>query len=61
MFFRVEDAARLSGRTVGRVPGAPGPDDVMALRGNEAIGLEMSGDRQRFLGPPNETEAISWQ
>ncbi len=48
-------------RTLGQI-GFPPLDIVVARRGDEVVGFEMSGDRQRVLGPlTEETEALSWE
>lgn len=60
-FFRIGDDPRFSPRTLGQI-GIPPLDIVAARRGNEVIGFEMSGDRQRILGPlTEEMEALSWE
>jgi len=59
-FFRVGDAPELLNRTLGQI-GIPAWDIIVARRDELAIGLELSADRSRILGPLNsETEALSW-
>jgi adenylyltransferase/sulfurtransferase len=60
-FFRIGDDPELMDRTLGQI-GIPPLDIVVARRGDEVVGFEMSGDRQRVLGPlTEETEALSWE
>jgi adenylyltransferase/sulfurtransferase len=60
-FFRIGDDPELMDRTLGQI-GIPPLDIVVARRGDEVIGFELSGDRQRVLGSlTEETEALSWE
>jgi adenylyltransferase/sulfurtransferase len=59
-FFRVGDAPELLNRTLGQI-GVPAWDIIVARRDELAIGLELSADRPRVLGPlHSDTEALSW-
>jgi molybdopterin/thiamine biosynthesis adenylyltransferase len=60
-FFRIGDDPELLDRTLSQI-GVPPLDIVVARSGDEAVGFEMSGDRQRVLGPlSEETEMLTWE